>query len=165
MPLPLSQRVIDDSIDSFLKAASQRWKDAEALRRAGRRLAALYLLGYSTEMILKAAYFKAIGFQLSQPITQQDRAQATAGYMALGLQQRPGVHDLTGWSQLLVAKRRTLGIAYEVGFGQHVVNQAQQAQSHWKETIRYQSLSVYRVELEAVRTAARWFRRNLGQLL
>jgi hypothetical protein len=165
MSLPVSKRLPDDSVQSFLKAASQRWKDAEALRRSGRRLAALYLMGYSTEMILKAAYFKSIGFASTRPIEEEKRKKAMAEYKDLGMANKVGGHDLTGWAQLLVAKRYALSIPYELDFGRQLVNQAQQVHSHWRETLRYHSVSIYTSELLAVRGAASWFHENRPQIL
>jgi len=160
MPLPLSQRLGDDSIASFSRAAVQRWKDAEVLRRAGRRLAAIYLLGYSTEMLLKAAYFRSLGFASDRVISPSDREQARGEYGKLGLVQKPGQHDLTGWAQLLVAKRYDLGTPHAPGVDRQIVNQAQTIYDHWLETIRYHSTRVYRQEFESVRDAVLWFHQN-----
>ncbi len=160
MPLPLSQRLGDDSVASFSRAAVQRWNDAEVLRRAKRRLAAIYFLGYSTEMLLKAAYFRSLGFASGRAIFPSDRDQARGEYARLGLVQKPGQHDLTGWAQLLVAKRYDLGTPHAAGVDRQIVNQAQTIYDHWLETIRYHSTRVYRQEIESVRDAVLWFHKN-----
>lgn len=48
-----------DTIRKFMNAAPLRFEEAEALMREEHHLAAIYLFGYSAEMLIKAAYFRA----------------------------------------------------------------------------------------------------------
>ena len=66
----------DDTIASFERAAAARFRDATILRRADRRLAAIYLYGYSVEMWIKAASFRSLFHATGRPIdTRLDRAE------------------------------------------------------------------------------------------
>ena len=57
MPRRLLERCDPDSIREFRAAARQRFDDALAMADQGRRTGAVYLWGYTSEMLLKAAYF------------------------------------------------------------------------------------------------------------
>jgi len=85
--------------------------------------------------------------------------------MILGVPVKPGGHDIAGWAQLLVAKRRALSVPYAQSFGIQLVNEAQRVHNHWKETLRYHALSIYAAELREVRTASYWFHVNRQQIL
>jgi hypothetical protein len=80
MPKLLLARSIQapETVGSFLAAADQRFKDAEALEAAGRRLGAVYLYGYAAEMLIKSAYFRVVrsasGLPMAAPITHADRS-------------------------------------------------------------------------------------------
>jgi len=117
-------------------------------------------MGYSTGMLLKAAYFRLLGFAVDRAISPSDREQARGEYGKLGLVQKLGQHDLTGWAQLLVAKRYDLRTPHTPGVDRQIVNQAQTIYDHWLETMRYHSTRVYRQEFESVRDAVLWFHKN-----
>ena len=63
MPKRLPDRCQPDSIREFQASARQRYNDGVAAAATGRSLAAIYLWGYAAEMVLKAAYFSAMGFE------------------------------------------------------------------------------------------------------
>jgi hypothetical protein len=72
MPVELPQRCNPDSIAEFRRAAKQRYFDGLELATNNRRTAAIYLWGYTAEMLLKAAYFELIGFAEMKPIQLAD---------------------------------------------------------------------------------------------
>jgi hypothetical protein len=111
-------------------------------------------------MLLKAAYFRAMGFGANTIILSSDRDQARGEWQLYGLAQKPRQHELSGWAHLLVGKRVALGVPHPAGVGRQIVNQAQTIQDHWLETARYYSTPVYRHELASVRSAVRWFHQN-----
>src|ERR1700680_4886229 len=69
MPRRLPDRWQPECIREFRASAQQRFHDALALAAAGRRTGAIYLWGYSAEMILKAAYFTVMGIAETAAIT------------------------------------------------------------------------------------------------
>ena len=60
MPRRLLTRCQPDSIREFRASARQRYDDGLTAAAGGRGLAAIYLWGYSAEMLLKAAYFSLL---------------------------------------------------------------------------------------------------------
>ena len=65
--MPLIARVTaDHSIREFRNAAWRRYQEARRLAINGDRLAAIYLWGYAAEMLLKAAYFRLVGWSPTQ---------------------------------------------------------------------------------------------------
>src|SRR5438067_365326 len=69
MPRRLLDRCNRDSIREYRAAARQRFNDALAMAGQGRRTGAIYLWGYTAEMILKAAYFSVIGLSETHVVT------------------------------------------------------------------------------------------------
>ena len=71
MPQRLLDRCsLDDSIREYRAAARQRFDDALAMALQWRRTGAIYLWGYTAEMILKAAYFSLIGLPETRRLWQ-----------------------------------------------------------------------------------------------
>src|SRR5580700_8242529 len=69
MPRRLLDRCNPDSIREYRAAARKRFDDAFALAGRGRRTGAIYLWGYSAEMVLKAAYFSLNGLPETRNLT------------------------------------------------------------------------------------------------
>ncbi len=159
MPIRLPLRCLPDSIREFLHAARQRVQDAHTLIATGRRTAAIYLWGYTAEMLLKAAYFRCIGHLLDQAITPADLRLARVSGIGLGIVWPGNFHHLENWAQLLVLTRATIpGWAYPlVGFGNQVVARARQVHRLWNETLRYHKNVAYPHEVEQVQAASEWF--------
>ena len=168
----------DDYIATFERAASRNFKDAERLQSGNRQLGAIYLYGYSVEMLVKSAYFR-MAFAAALPprspattkIDRVERRTAVEETDAQGNRLVPNVgpHDIKGWASLLVQKRALLAagnqaVDYVPALATEVQNRADRVYSHWKEYMRYRSVNVRPGELAAVRDDARWFRRNYQHL-
>src|SRR5438105_4955713 len=69
MPRRLLDRCNPDSIREYRTAARQRFDDALAMVAQARRTGAIYLWGYTSEMLLKAAYFSLIGLPETQSLS------------------------------------------------------------------------------------------------
>jgi hypothetical protein len=166
MPRGLIDRCQVDSIAEFWAAAAQRFRDAEAAARAGRRTGAIYLWGYVAEMTLKSAYFRAVGFAENDPVTLQHRRQAEveARQQHFTTAGRSFPHDPLAWAQLLVWKRASRpGWAYpDPRFGIAVRARAVEIQTLWAESLRYHKNIAYPFEVSRVRAAVTWlFERSL----
>ena len=110
MPRRLLDRRQPDSIREFRLLGRRRFDDALALAAAGRRTGAIYLWGYTAEMILKAAYFSVIGLSETTAITwNADLRPAIVRGRSLGIVwPRSGDgHNVRAWSELLVLQRAT----------------------------------------------------------
>ncbi len=157
MPRPLPNRFQPDSIQVFRAAVMLRFTEAESLAATGHRTGAIYLLGYSVEMILKAAYFSLVGFAPRQTISLLDLrgAALSASFPWPG----PNLHHLSNWAHLLVERRATMPHgAYPVpGFSSDIVRLSGQLYRVWRESMRYHKNLAYPYEIAQAREAAHWF--------
>ena len=130
MPILLAdpRRLGTDVVPSLERAAAQRLTEAHTLWLGGHELAAIYLYGCSVEMRIKAAYFRfdfrTQGLDPRTIIDPARRNLALNQFATLGLVRKPGPHDVSGWAQLLVAKRVSLAKRYPPMLEREVVNQA-----------------------------------------
>ena len=74
----LGERLAPDTIAKLERAAQHRFATAEILRTKKRRLAALYLYGYSAEICLSAAYYRSSGLPANTAIDRDTRQRRTA---------------------------------------------------------------------------------------
>jgi hypothetical protein len=163
MPRRLLARCRPDSIDEFRKAAEARLNDGLQLAASGRRMAAVYLWGYSAEMAIKAAYFSLTGFGRQAPITKADLWQAIALGKGLGMLWPQGAagHNVRAWAELLVVEANTNpAVMFDVRLGLDIQRHAQRVSEHWNETLRYHKNVPYGYELRQVRTSAEWLLTN-----
>src|SRR5438270_6733593 len=65
-----AQRLAPDTLNRLERAAEHRYVSGDVLWERKRRLAALYMYGFSAEISLTAAYFRCAGFS---PNTEIDR--------------------------------------------------------------------------------------------
>src|ERR1022692_649862 len=77
-PVSFVDRLAPDTINQLERAARMRHDDAVQLLTAERGLGALYLFGYSVEMCLTAAYFRAFGLSPNAVIDRDTRQQRMA---------------------------------------------------------------------------------------
>jgi hypothetical protein len=161
MPRRLLDRCQPDSIVEFLASARQRYNDGLTASAGGRRLAAIYLWGYSAEMTLKAAYFTLIGVGDVVPLTMPGHIRpAIARVRALHVAwpQRGEGHNVRAWAELLILERGAgTGAAYPPHFRDDVQENGQQLGQLWNEMLRYHKNVAYPHELRKVREAAEWF--------
>jgi hypothetical protein len=87
-------------------AALQRYEDAHALRLSGRYGAAVYLVGYTTEMFLKCAYFRAIGAQGTDRVVPMLDPARRAAHVLCPQISPEHYHNLLFWGTLLRRRRR-----------------------------------------------------------
>ena len=104
MPKRLLQRCCpDDHIREFRSAAKRRYEDGLILAASGHGTGAIYLWGYSAEMILKAAYFSVIGLSETDKITWpghlQPAIQRGRGLNIAWPNQGAG-HNVRAWAEL-----------------------------------------------------------------
>jgi len=161
MPRRLLDRCSPDSIREFRAAARQRFDDALAMAGDGRRTGAIYLWGYTAEMILKAAYFSLIGVPETQTLGwAADLQPAIVRGRNLGIHwpaQGEG-HHVRGWAELLVAERAlSPNTVFRPSFALEVQRRGQQIEQFWRETLRYRKNYAYLYEVGCVRQAAEWY--------
>lgn len=161
MPRRLIDRCRGDSIREFRRAAQRRFDDGMALAIAGQRTGAIYLWGYTAEMILKAAYFSLIGMADTDAITWPAHLRpAIDRGRLLGIAWPPqgAGHNIRAWAELLVLERTlTPAVAYSISFGREVQRPGQRFEPLWRETLRYRQNEAYLYEVRQVCEATDWF--------
>jgi hypothetical protein len=163
MPKPLHERCKPDSIREFRLAAKVRYFDAQLLAEAGRRSAAVYLWGYSAEMMVKAAYFSAIGYAVQQPITLADLDRGRKQSVSVhGIPWSGGMHNIEGWARLLVNERARLGKPYTVVIASRIISHAGNIYKYWRETLRYHKNRAWPFEAARVQASVDWLSMNLA---
>lgn len=165
MPRPLIERCQPDNIREFRAAAQRRFDEGLALAASGHRTGAIYLWGYTAEMIVKAAYFSLRALPAMVPIRwMPDIRAAIARGRSLGVawpQQGEG-HNVRAWADLLVMERAATGIPYAPAhFGAVVQAMGQRFERLWRETLRYHKNVAYVYEVAQIRDAAEWFVINM----
>ncbi|MCI0701842.1 MAG: hypothetical protein L0241_12230 [Planctomycetia bacterium] len=162
MPRLLPERFATECIREFDLAATERYADAAAIVTARRRTAAIYLYGYVVEMLLKAAYFRLVGYGDADPIDVVALRAAVGESSAsmsrtLGLPGTRNFHDLSAWVNLIVAYRASRSLVYaEAGFGMTLTAQVTVIDDRWTETIRYHKNTAYQHELDRVAGSCEW---------
>src|SRR5436190_1788620 len=139
--MPLIARIRPShSIREFRTAARLRYQEGRRLAVAGDRLAAIYLWGYSAEMLLKAAYFRLKGWLPANPISMTDLTQARSyAVNHLGLQWSSNLHDLTRWRELLIEERKLRMIPYQAAFSRSLNARVNHIYLNWREHLRYRT--------------------------
>src|SRR5204863_9101988 len=134
--------------------------DGLALAGAGNRTAAIYLWGYTAEMLLKAAYFSLFGLAEDDRITVHGHIQPaiTRGRddpLRIAWPNQGAVHNVRAWAELLVGVRALApGTAYDGAFAAQVQGCGQRIGQLWRETLRYHKNRAYLYEVRQVREAA-----------
>lgn len=172
--LPFAERLSPDTIAKLERAAQNRYATAEVLRTQPqpRRLAALYLYGYSAEMWLCAAYYRSAGFQRNETIDRDTRrrrmAQARQLRMASGeFLMNSDPHPLVGWARFLEWQRSSPGplAAPEAQRLREAINKAIAIYNYWRPELRYKVVEIMEPQLNAVRAAATWLMDNQDRLV
>ncbi len=159
MPRRLLARCQPDSIREFRAAARQRFDDGISLASAGQRTGAIYLWGYTAEMMLKAGYFAVIGLADTTIVARSDLRAAINRGRSMGiawLHQGAG-HNVRAWAELLVAVRALApATALPYWLAVEVQRRGQRVGQLWNETLRYRENYAYLHELRQVREATGW---------
>lgn len=150
----------DDCIEQYEKAASEH-QDAGLMLLAGGSAQGVAMMALSVEMLLKAAYFRAIGYASTRIIAiTADLPDAKADIISLGVSQPQGqaYHSLEFWAEGLIAlhqqglpSRTRHGRAYAAVAAQpmigmdevHLRRYAARLATNWEVGDRYKSLTPF----------------------
>jgi hypothetical protein len=156
--MPLIARIHPDhTIREFRVAAGLRYHEGRSLIATGHRLAGIYLWGYAAEMLLKAAYFRLLGWLPNQSITIADLAKAKKDATSVFKLTWPGsLHDLGSWGELLVEERKLRGVPYPGPFARRLRAQVKALFLNWRETLRYRINRPFKGEVERCHESLRW---------
>lgn len=167
---PLADHLAPDTINQLERAAAHRHDDGLALLRVKHNLAGVYLFGYSAEMCLAAAYFRAVGFAAKRVIERDERLRHMA--RAKNLKDADGKslmssdpHPLVGWARFLKWQRFASKIStVEMRRLNDAIGHAEMLYKHWRPELRYKLVEVTAPQLAEVSKASTWFLEHRGRL-
>ena len=167
---PLADHLAPDTISQLERAAEVRFDDGLVLMRQERLLGAVYLFGYSAEMCLAAAYFRAAGFQAKSVIDRDTRTHHMTA--ARKLKDDEGMplmnsdpHPLVGWARFLRRKRSASKLtSAQVQRLEDAIGQAELLYKHWRPELRYKTTGVTASQFGEVLKASEWFLEQRGRL-
>lgn len=161
---PLVNHLGPDTISRLEQAAQKRHDDAVKLLEDPRHhLAALYLLGYTAEMCLAAASYRAAGLAVNQEIDRDTRNRRLVHARQFEPTREP--HPIVGWACLLRWQRSAAQLTpQERQRLNEAINRATTVYKHWRPALRYKTANVAKGQLDEVRKAAIWFLGQRGHL-
>ncbi|HWE37512.1 MAG TPA: hypothetical protein VG406_13160 [Isosphaeraceae bacterium] len=169
----LAEQYQSDTIRKFENAAVQRFRDAEVLAENGRRLAAIYLYGYSVEMLLKAACCRLDGIPVNHGIDletmkrlkskpETNRRLQGGGQQAFIVE---NLHDIGGWAQLMVAELMLQRPQSDRGELRRIVIAVEEIRRRWSPEMRYRPTDPSEADLREVREAAGRLRTDIEKIM
>jgi hypothetical protein len=158
---------------TMLSAADRRFEDAESLYREGgvHFAGAVYMYGYVVEMILKAAYFQADGYD-SQDVVGELCKRPYALFSSAGdevwtgrphplLGRSEKGHDLLAWFDALI---RIRSVPIEPSTASIALNHTAQVASVWGTFRRYDSRLASVDDAKLVHNSVVWLNQNRATL-
>jgi G3E family GTPase len=146
-------------------AALQRYFDGLSLAtsESDRFTGALYVLGYTAEILVKTAYYRVRGAGPADDVAAELRGMpARARY--LGLDWQGNRHNLENLAELLVNERAFGGFAMDALFAAEFQAHVSNVGAHWSEVLRYKGTVAFESELVAVFESVEWLVDNHAQL-
>ncbi len=157
--------LVAETLQETELAAEQRLREGEALWRAGRFGAAVYLFGYAAEMLLKNAYFRYRGSPSTMAISFGLLGTAKAHAMALGVAADPETyHSLRFWAALLRAERARTNRPMPGGLDQPFVQRSRRLYQNWWIAMRYRADRVSAREVQIAFDDVTWLHDNYRSL-
>lgn len=155
-----------ETIAEFEAARFDRFHDALTLGAEGRRLGAMYLLGYFVEMTLKSAFFRLLGFRADEPIAAKDLKTA-AGLARHDLQvdvDPEQYHGLVFWVQAIIALRDHFGDPVPYDVLRELAWRSQRMSAYWRPSMRYSRDVTVPNDWRGLLADAHWLRENCDKL-
>lgn len=129
------------TLGEFEVAGDDRLGDAVALAKQGRRMGAIYMLGYVAEAVLKCAFSRLLDYgsdaliRLGAGGTDDPRELGRAD---LGVTEHAeGLHSPLFWARMVVELRIKTESALSAEAARALISKAQPIQSNWKVAMRY----------------------------
>ncbi|HEX8201853.1 MAG TPA: hypothetical protein VF590_15360 [Isosphaeraceae bacterium] len=154
-----------DRIRAFEGAARNRFEEAELLAQHGHRLTAIYLYGYSVEILMKAVCFRLDGRGITEELDEAYRRSVVLKAETVHGIRIHGLHDIVGWARLMVQFKALQKPDTNPAFLRRFVSEAAAIARNWVPDMRYRATVVSERELEEVREAATWIRDNYEKVV
>lgn len=165
----LRERASDEvTLAEYEAAWEDRFQDAIVLVKGGRRLAAIYLLGYVAEIVLKYAFYRLLGYKPEDLIRLGSGGRADdprgVAHGVLGIPQlRRGLHNPDLWARMIVQLRRQLDLPRAPDLVDGLLNKAEQIDSNWKVSLRYNRECSTLADFRALWKAVAWVKTHADQ--
>lgn len=157
--------LVAETLQETELAAEQRLREGEALWRAGRFGAAVYLFGYAAEMLLKNAYFRYRGSPTTLPIDFAMLGTAKAQAQALGVSAGPeSYHSLRFWAALIRAERARTNRPLPNVVDQPFVQRSRRLYQNWWVAMRYRTDHASARDVQTAFDDVSWLRANYRSL-
>ena len=161
------ERLAPDTINRLRRAAQHRFESANILWNEKRRLAALYMFGYTAEICLATAYYRSAGFPPNAEIDRDTRnprmAQARLLEMPNGEKLMPrDPHPILGWARFLQFQRMFVGnlSSSDSQRLREAINKAALIYSFWRPELRYKVVDIRDDQLHQIHRATNWLHKN-----
>jgi hypothetical protein len=145
-------------------AAGERYWDGLTLALDDRSTGAIYVFGYVVEMLLKVAFFRIRmvpgPHNLWIPLTLGGASPFAMARSHASWYGRPSLHNLEAWLRLLIAERNSAGPALDPIAAGEIETHVRVVDAHWRETLRYKSLTVSGAEINEVFKSVDWLYKN-----
>lgn len=149
-----------DSIQHFENARQDRFREGLCLwlhQAETSRSGACYLLGFSVEIGMKAAYFRVLGRGLADDIDKSDLLAVKTRHPTLIKDE--SFHSLMFWAYALDDLRVQQGRPFVPGLSLELGRRSQAAYNRWRVGLRYRTDTTSPADLETLVETASWFDR------
>jgi hypothetical protein len=158
-----------DTVGGFEDARSARFEEGLCLwaycDAPANRAGSAYLLGYSIEIALKAAYFRVEGLGPTSPI---DRPRLNTTKLRIGLlgvtTPHESLHSVLYWCDALRALRASQGSPLPAVADAELQRHTRSSYDRWWVEMRYKPSATSATALSELVEAATWFDRNYPAL-
>lgn len=162
----LRRRILEnpETLQDIELAAGEKYKEGCALKGAGYDGAAIYLLGYTAEMVLKYACFRYMG----EPGNRQVRGllaparnRARAYLPGISVE---GYHSVWFWAMWLRKQRQLDGRFWRSSFDHRYLQSTRRIYQNWVAQMRYQVDQCLPDEAELMIEEVEWLIKNWMRL-
>lgn len=168
MPLRPLLEPTPETVNDLVLAAEERYWDAYELAVQGRPFAAIYVAGFTAEMLLKVAGFLfdgALPGDQIQPRLGPARTYGSARFPAIG---HEGYHSLRFWTAFLEYKRVDAARPLDPAFLAELRTRTDRAHETWWISMRYRPSApvavVARAEMLGLLEDVDWMLKNHPRL-
>lgn len=156
-----------ETVHDLETAGRARFWDAMELAIAGRTYAAIYVGGYSAEMLLKSATFRLRGAALHQPAGAFFGPAKAYGQARFSTISHENYHSIIFWQLSIIELRKDAGLPHGGGVFVELMLNSQTIFDYWNVAMRYRDSEAHpqlhaaaTLKIEDFVAALSWIDRN-----
>ena len=155
--MSLNSQIGEHTLSRLEKAAKDRFREADWLRKGDHRLTAIYLYGYVVEIVLGSAYFRMKGFGATTPIKTSELRKAIDRAKSKSMMEDRS-HPIDGRIELIISEKEGLyGPPYEKRLIRRARSLGLDVRENWGPRLRYRTIDPNEEQVVTVRDSAEWF--------